>query len=413
MEKIYMEEYNQKKKKNVSFSVILSFAVAIFAIASLAIVGFNQISYAAPTPYVEDTLTFNIAGGENPIYFVADAGAAIGRFNVPVYLAGSTDFTSGTPIFCVEHFADISNGSTYTKSSEIVSDPGLIYILSKSGVLGGKGIYSSDMTKMENRYIETYSTQVAIWVYLYEKYYSVDQTKFVKYSLAGFDKDHPNDNPAEASDHYNAIKNATSLSVNSVTGESLSYNIPTLYTEKIGPLIEEAKTSGVITKSLTINGSTTISKVGDDSFYQTSQLSVSSSPANDLLSYVVSVSGIDGAIVVDADGNEKYQYNAGDKFFVRIPVNKVTSNVASVNVHVNATVQNYLTASYFINGDFQKVILVTSDQGNIETDRSIQIVGTPNTGMNKAQTIYFIGLVVLLCGIGIIYANSKHADFEE
>ena len=27
--------------------------------------------------------------------------------------------------------------------------------------------------------------------------------------------------------------------------------------------------------------------------------------------------------------------------------------------------------------------------------------------MSAAQTIYFIGLIVLLCGVGIVYANAK------
>ena len=31
----------------------------------------------------------------------------------------------------------------------------------------------------------------------------------------------------------------------------------------------------------------------------------------------------------------------------------------------------------------------------------------PDTSMSIAQSVYFIGLVVLLCGVGIIYANAK------
>ena len=30
--------------------------------------------------------------------------------------------------------------------------------------------------------------------------------------------------------------------------------------------------------------------------------------------------------------------------------------------------------------------------------------------MSTAQTIYFIGLIVLLCGVGIVYANAKPAE---
>ena len=31
----------------------------------------------------------------------------------------------------------------------------------------------------------------------------------------------------------------------------------------------------------------------------------------------------------------------------------------------------------------------------------------PDTGMTTAQTIYFIGLIILLSGVGIIYATAK------
>ena len=53
MEKIYMDDnnfnnqQNQSQKGKYHFSIVLSFVVAIMAIASLVVVGFNQISYAA------------------------------------------------------------------------------------------------------------------------------------------------------------------------------------------------------------------------------------------------------------------------------------------------------------------------------------------------------------------------------
>ena len=34
----------------------------------------------------------------------------------------------------------------------------------------------------------------------------------------------------------------------------------------------------------------------------------------------------------------------------------------------------------------------------------------PDTGVTAAQTIYFIGLIILLSGVGIIYANVKPAE---
>ena len=48
----------------------------------------------------------------------------------------------------------------------------------------------------------------------------------------------------------------------------------------------------------------------------------------------------------------------------------------------------------------------TTGSGNTR----LEIVGSPDTAMSSVQTIYFIGLVVLLCGIGIIYANAKPVE---
>ena len=82
MEKIYMEgNKNKSKKKSViDGTVVLSFAVAIFAIVSLVAFGINQISYAAPTSPTGESFTFyasdhgfsSVVNGKSayiPLYF--------------------------------------------------------------------------------------------------------------------------------------------------------------------------------------------------------------------------------------------------------------------------------------------------------------------------------------------------------
>ena len=64
MEKIYESEqfeehsFKHKKKSSLNGSVILSFAVAFFAIFSLIVCGFNEISYAAPDNTFPEKITF-------------------------------------------------------------------------------------------------------------------------------------------------------------------------------------------------------------------------------------------------------------------------------------------------------------------------------------------------------------------
>ena len=53
---------------------------------------------------------------------------------------------------------------------------------------------------------------------------------------------------------------------------------------------------------------------------------------------------------------------------------------------------------------------VTGTTVNENKGIEVEFVGAPDTGMNTAQTIYFIGLIILLCGVGIVYANAKPVE---
>ena len=46
---------------------------------------------------------------------------------------------------------------------------------------------------------------------------------------------------------------------------------------------------------------------------------------------------------------------------------------------------------------------------NIQLDYTPDV---PDTGMGIAQTIYFMGLILLLSGVGIVYANAKPKTSE-
>ena len=78
-----MEENKNKNRKVVDGSVVLSFVVAVFALISLVSVGFNQISYAAPTPLTEDKFTFNVGQGADGEAKIALDGTT--GYHVPVY----------------------------------------------------------------------------------------------------------------------------------------------------------------------------------------------------------------------------------------------------------------------------------------------------------------------------------------
>ena len=422
MEKIYMQDSEQSSSSSsrgmYRFSVGLSFFVAIFAIVSLIAVGFNQISFAAPTD--SNTFTFyqGREGDGDEILIRASDNDGPSKFVVPIYLADNHDIlnNSSVPIFCVEHHTPIQDAATYTKG-ETIDDSGLLYIINKSRVLGGSGITPANVSYNSNGYvdetsarnmIETYATQVAIWVYMYEKYYLADSTRYAVHSLADYE------GTTDAATNYATIKTANYLAVAGYTAVTPDLALERdFYSKYIEPVVTAAKNyTGV--KQLTVSkANNTISKVGDDTYYQSAALTVAATPSDDLVSFDVTVSGVDSAFIVDENGNRKStDFAPGSKFYVRVPTKDITQTTQKVTVSVKGKFDNYLNGSYYVSDGLQKVVAVVSGQNYETASLTIDFVGSPNTGMSKAQTVFFIGLVVLLCGIGIIYANAKPVEVQ-
>jgi hypothetical protein len=97
------------------------------------------------------------------------------------------------------------------------------------------------------------------------------------------------------------------------------------------------------------------------------------------------------------------------KFFVRVPVEKVTDANKSLEISVSGKFKTY-GANKYVSNEYQKVANVKLLNKNINSPLTIQLDYTPDvpdTGMGVAQTIYFMGLILLLSGVGIVYANAN------
>ena len=163
-----MEESQQSQRQKsgkLDFSVVLSFAVAIFAVFSIgtfAVVS-NQgssVSYAAPTND-SFSLILNDAYGSSKAAGIKGLVESSASFYVPLYYAGTEDFNH--LVFCVEAaLRSVENGSNYTKGNTI-TDPGLIYILSHS--YANNQPIVNDHSNYKD-YVEIFATQAAVWAYL-------------------------------------------------------------------------------------------------------------------------------------------------------------------------------------------------------------------------------------------------------
>ena len=60
----------------------------------------------------------------------------------------------------------------------------------------------------------------------------------------------------------------------------------------------------------------------------------------------------------------------------------------------------------------QEVTTVKFTNKSTPAGKDFDLAPAPDTGISAGQTIYFIGLIVLLCGVGIIYANAKPAKAQ-
>ena len=425
-----MEQQQSSKKKlskMAKFSVVLSYMIAVFAILSLIAAGFSQISYAAPTDLDED-LTFYHAVKNGDLITVVGYTNDNESFEVPYYQANDSTFGSASAIriFCLEHKADIplnTENKVYSKS-ESVNDGGLLYILNKSRILGGSGIvtqqhidrvsgletHEGEDAALIGNFMETYVTQVAIWVYMNENYGSSSE----RFTLA----DSASSGGKTSEQNLNIIKNQSTLDVPGMADYN-TIETGNLYDIYIKKLVDEAKDYSAATISLS-RADKSISKVGDDGFYQTSAINVSGTPSEKFKSFDVTVEGIDGAFVVDSKGNTKTHFDISQEnanrdepvFYIRVPADKVTdATTLKGNVSVSGSFAD-IGAQVYGSGDYQRVVRI-GGPAEAYAKLPIDFATVPPTGMSKAQTIYFIGLIVLLCGVGIVYANAKPAQSEE
>lgn len=410
MEKIYMEENKKQKRgkqrqQNVDFSVVLSFVVAIFAIVSIGAFAIasnqgNNVSYAAPSGDTFSMVLYNPTDQNNYSGVGGTHEGSGDYFYIPYYYANTA--TEANRIYCIEHAITATNGSGYTKS-DLTKDAGLAYILTHSYANGVKIVnLGSPYGEVEKTAAEVYATQAAIWLYLHET------TTDAKNKL---DNDTiPHDSTAEL-----VAANVFTIYGKGSEAQTHTFTVSDMYA-KIRALVDAGKLAAKEGLGKTMS----ITKAGDDftktedgQYYQTALMTVTGNPSADLLSYDIVLQGIDGSIAVGEDG-QTLQANVapGTKFYVRIPVNQISDKTTRLSIGIVGHF-NGINGRTYVAQDRQTVVVVENSPEDVSTALPIDIAGVPDTGMNTAQTIYFIGLIVLLCGVGIVYANAKPVENKQ
>lgn len=404
MEKIYMENNQKKQKKNMwqSKSVIGTFALAIIALVAMVVVGVGQVSYAIPEIVDKFPDTFTTAEPGETIL-----GTNGGNVSFPVLPYKTTD---NLVVFCMEHHVDFMSDTTFTKG-DAIQDYGLLYLMAH--------IYPHQTFKTANgtelaEPVQVWLSQVAIWLYLAEMY-----PDNAKYSLAV-------GSTLTAEEALNVIKNTRGIytqtdsnyyKADGTSALDISANDATFYDTYLLPLLNTAKANkNIPNKELKISMDSLVDKTSDGAYYQSSEITVLASPSENFNGYDLELTQApEGTKVVDVNGNEITKLTdlqATDKFYIRVPADKVTDENKVIKFRVIGSFTTY-EGNYYVAAGAQTIASVDTVTNNKDVGSEFTIDYTPDipdTGISAAQTVYFIGLIVLLSGVGIIYANVKPTE---
>ena len=246
---------------------------------------------------------------------------------------------------------------------------------------------------------------------LYGKDTNNKSTRIIYLTNNIWDKYPNNDKYTITQDQLTALVEATTFKYRTATDYYDLYESDTsIYRTYIEPVVKGALNASFTQRVIITKGNDNITKVEDGKYYQTAKITVSGDPASELVSFDVEFKGVEGAFAVDAATGTKIESLSnipkGTDFYVRVPVDKVTQTLQELQIEVSGHFNTFFTNDYG-EGNNQKVISVDDATRIFVKGTDYDLVGAPDTGMSAAQTIYFIGLIVLLCGVGIVYANAK------
>ena len=394
MEKIYQnnkDKYKQSFFKNQN-SIFLSVVFGFVCIVGLITFGFRQISFAADEPVFQSKNGKEIIGVSN----VEAGDIKFSLYDLYDEVQGGT-----LDVFCTEYMTEFVEGKVYDVDLDdlINEDPGLAYLVSSINE-----IFAS-VDERAYRWLG----QTAVWTYMYE------------YESASV----LSSNVERANYYKNIYDNAKNVhTLYSSDGEVIlsvdpAYN--SLYEQyRINDIIARARqkrNNGIFVSVHKTNDNISISD--DNKYYMTSEINFSFSDMDFFNKYSVDISKTPkGTVLVDETGKEYEKDSSGNivlskfapKVYVKVPVDSVTDENKKFDISVIAEYNFPKFTVYKADGS-QRVITTGINAimlGKKEVGFTIDLDYTPvvpNTGKMITRTIYFMGIIIILSGIGVVLAN--------
>ena len=393
MEKIYMHDNQQRKvriarKRGSSVTAVL---VAIVAVAALIVVGFGQISFAIPEEGVTLGNEFTSATPDEDTAIIGE----VSRFVVNSLLT-----SEGQHVFCIERDIKYKGDLKYVKTNRVL-DSGLLYLM--SNLYPNKKIMDGETELPVG--VQIWLSQSAVWIYAAMNGYennteiTADLVEKILYETQLYDKDG---------------------TVVAALDPDTDADYVSLY-DKYGilKLLSDAQKLGTSpSNSLSVTKkSEGVSMTSDGKFYQTDFVNVVGTVLSESIG---TFNGFElklnkapeGTKVVDKDGKEITDITnlaPGTKFAFRILVDKVKEENKKMEVSVLGSFNSY-AADIYVATDSQTVTSVSKINNNISVPLDLEINYTPtvpDTALDNSSTLYIVGLILLLSGLGIFYTSAK------
>lgn len=389
-----MHDSEKKVKKGKKKQIVLGgVLLAIVAVAALVITTFSGISFAIPEEGVVLGDKFTSAAIVTNDRIIGE----IGNFTVNRFAT-----TDGDTVFCLERDIPYEPNLEYKKDITI-NDAGLVYLMAN--------LYPSVRFKADDGSdlslgAQVWLTQSAIWIYASQNNYpnNTSMTQDIINSVLTEKK----------------IYNTSMNIVAEVTDADVEAGKQTLYQKYgIDKLLADANTlKNIPANRLDVTRKTNnISLTSDGKYYQTDYISVvgtvSSEKIGKFNGYQVTLANApEGTIVIDEEGNEikdLSNFSVGTKFAVRVPVANLKESNKELQISVLGSFDTYIAHRYIYTGS-QTVTAVKRINNNLSAPLNIQMNYTPtvpNTALDNTNTLFFIGIILLLSGLGVFYTSAK------
>ena len=446
MEQIYVENKKKNKKpKFMNVTIGLSFAVAFVAILSIVLISMSGSSYSLSAVDFPDKITTTESN-----YFYVGFGTGVTeddledpttwKFFNP-YMRGKDSANKNYDLLCLESAKDYNpNGIVYTNSKTMADDPGFVYLSAK--------LQNDSTLNAAPQAAKAWIKQQATWLYFglikptdstndaaYTKSTSKNDLKAIK-CIIGYGPETTTGGTIREpkTTVANCCKNNTT-----VAGTDCAYKSDGIFAAYgVDKWIETAISyheNGWPALSVTATKESTDFKLTNDKKYYTSSpiaVKISVDDTNGLTEalddYTISISNNapkgtkimawdeKSNKLVDVTNEKKLSYAKYKTLRVYVPSSADTGTY-NFSLAVTGTIQQY-TGYYYSPPANQNSLqqLTTVDVVNKtstgEVEFSVQIV--PDTATNLSKTIYIIGLIVLVSGLGILYVNvKKQKRFEQ